>query len=112
MDKFIKFDNTDLDAAPEEVPELIVEEPEETGPDYSKLLYEYLSSQDVLSGTRQEEIYAAQTEVFESYESQLQQLNTNFEWCLALLVFIAVLYLHSRVRGWVTMMTGGLKDVH
>ena len=91
---------------------LFFDNPDPEGSDYSQMIYEYITSQDKLSGTVQEEYYAAYTEKLESIDTQLQQLNSNFEWCLALMVFAIVLYLHSRVRGWVTMLTGGLKDVH
>lgn len=108
MDKFLFFDEQDP-SAPEEVPELMEEE---TGPDYLQLIYESVSKQDIMSGSKQEEYYAAYTEKLDSIDTQLQQLNQNLEWCVALLVFVIVLYLHSRVRGWVTMLTGGMKDVH
>lgn len=110
MYKFLYFDEQDP-AVPEEIVEAAADEGAASEPDYSQLLYEYLSSQDVITGTRQEEMYAAYTEKFESIDSQLLQLNKNFEWCLALLVFVIVLYLYRNVRGWVTMLTGGMKDV-
>ena len=110
MYKFLFFDEQDP-AAPEDLPEVAADEGAASEPDYSQLLYEYLSSQDVITGTRQEEMYAAYTEKFESIDTQLQQLNQNLEWIVALLVFVIVLYLYRNVRGWVTMLTGGMKDV-
>lgn len=111
MYKFLFFDEQDP-AVPEEIVEAAADEGAASEPDYSQLLYEYLSSQDVITGTRQEEMYAAYTEKLESIDTQLQQLNQNLNWIVALLVFAIVLHLHSRVRGWITMLTGGLKDVH
>ena len=110
MYKFLYFDEQDP-AVPEEVPELVTDEGAASEPDYSQLLYEYFTSQDVITGTRQEEMYAAYTEKLDNIDSQLLQLNKNLEWCLALLVFVIVLYLYRNVRGWVTMLTGGMKDV-
>ena len=110
MYNFLYFDEQDP-AVPEEIPEAAADEGAASEPDYSQLLYEYLSSQDVITGTRQEEMYAAYTEKLESIDTQLQQLNQNLEWIVALLVFVIVLYLYRNVRGWVTMLTGGMKDV-
>ncbi len=110
MYKFLYFDEQDP-AVPEEIIEAAADEGAASEPDYSQLLYEYLSSQDVITGTRQEEMYAAYTEKLESIDSQLQQLNQNLEWIVALLVFVIVLYLYRNVRGWVTMLTGGMKDI-
>lgn len=107
MSKILFFDNQDPEGVA--VPEVILEEFET---DYSQMIYDYITSQDNLSGTVQEEYYAAYTEKLDSIDTQLQQLNTNLEWILALFVFVVVLHLHSRVRGWITMLTGGLKDVH
>lgn len=109
MYKFLFFDEPDA-AAPEETPE--ASPAEEPVPDYSQLLYEYITSQDNLSGMKQEEYYAAYTEKLDSIDTQLQHLNSNLEWTVALLVFAIVLYLSRYVRGWVTMLTGGgMKDV-
>lgn len=110
MYKFLYFDEQDP-AVSEEIVEAAADEGAASEPDYSQLLYEYLSSQDVITGTRQEEMYAVYTEKLESIDTQLQQLNQNLNWIVALLVFVIVLYLYRNVRGWVTMLTGGMKDV-
>ena len=81
MYKFFYFDDQDA-AVPEEIVEAAADEGAASEPDYSQLLYEYLSSQDVITGTRQEEMYAAYTEKLESIDSRLLQLNKNFEWWL------------------------------
>lgn len=136
MYKFLFFDEQDPAApveVPEETPEVETDDNSSSGTDYSQLLYEYIiardnqeegstdysqllyqyiSSQDVLSGTRQEEMYAAYTQKLDSIDTELKQLNKNLEWIVALLVFVIVLYLYRTVRGWVTMLTGGMKDVH
>ena len=99
------FDELDVAAAPEEVLEVIEEEPVETVPDYSQLLYEYIVNRDIQQEQIQEETYAA-------YIEKLESVNSNLEWCVAFLVLIVSFYLFGRVRGWVTMLMGGLKDVH
>lgn len=103
---FIFFDEPDA-AVPEEVLEVteIPEEPIEITTNYSELLYEHIVNRDIQHELIQEEINAA-------YMEKLESINSNLEWCVAFLVLIVSLILFSRVRGWVTMLTGGLKDVH
>lgn len=111
MDKFLFFDEQGP-AAPEDLPEVAADESAASEPDYSQLLYEYLSSQDVITGTRQEEMYAAYTEKLDSIDTELKQLNQNMEWTVAFLLFFAVLVLFRSVRGWVTVLSGGKKNVY
>ena len=111
MYKFLFFDEQDP-AAPEDLPEVAADEGAASEPDYSQLLYEYLSSQDVITGTRQEEMYAAYTEKLDSVDTELKQLNQNMEWTVAFLLFFAVLVLFRSVRGWVTVLIGGKKNVY
>ncbi len=111
MYKFLFFDEQDP-AVPEEIVEAAADEGAASVPDYSKLLYEYLSSQDVITGTRQEEMYAVYTEKLVSIDTELKKLNQNMEWTVAFLLFFAVLVLFRSVRGWVTVLTGGKKNVY
>lgn len=101
MYKFLYYDEPEPEVLPVE----------DAGPDYLQLIYESVSKQEFMSGSKQEEYFAAYTEKLDSIDTQLQQLNQNLEWIVALLVFAIVLHLSSRVRGWVTMLTGGMKDV-
>ena len=111
MYKFLFFDEQDP-AVPEEIVEAADDEGATSEPDYSQLLYEYLSSQDVITGTRQEEMYAVYTEKLDSIDAELKQLNQNMEWTVAFLLFFAVLVLFRSVRGWVTVLIGGKKNVY
>lgn len=62
--------------------------------DYGQLIYEYLVSQEE-----------------KDYKSELQDINNNLEWIVALLLLMITLYLFNYVRRWVNKLTGGLNDV-
>lgn len=64
--------------------------------DYNQLIYEYLVSQEKID-----------------YKSELQDINNNLEWIVALLLLMVTLYLFNYVRRWVSKLTGGkLNDVY
>lgn len=89
----------------EETPEVVPEA--ETDPDYTQLLYEYVSNRDVMSGTRQEEIHAIYLEKITAMEKQLQEIYYVQSWSMALMVVLIVLILFKSVRRWIHVMMGG-----
>lgn len=110
MKRFLWF--TDSDPA-EPVPESDsgTSSGTDSGPDYNQMIYEYLVSQDILSGTRQEEMFSTYSDKIDSLESQLQDIHTAIEWNMSLLLIMFVLYLFRSVRRWVYKLTGGMNDV-
>lgn len=99
MPDYIRFSNTNSDPNLVESPEPDSESDSgafagsDSEQDYGQLIYEYLVNQEEID-----------------YKSELQDINSNLEWIVALLLLMITLYLFNYVRRWVNKLTGGKLD--